>query len=78
MPCSQDLELRPPSPPIPPKGDSSPASVRREVPLGGALLFAFVDDCAICRKESAVVGGLCIGCDHLMGDVQIDQINQGR
>ncbi len=29
--------------------------------------------CTICRKETAVVGGLCIGCDHLMGDVLLDQ-----
>ena len=73
MPCSQDLEMRPPSPTIPPKGDSSPVSVCREVPPGGALLFAFVDDCAICRKESAVVGGFCIGCDHLIMDILLDR-----
>lgn len=29
--------------------------------------------CLICRKEPAEVGGLCVGCDHLMGDVQIDR-----
>lgn len=34
--------------------------------------------CTICRKEPAEVGGLCVDCDHLQGDIQIDQTNQER
>ncbi len=39
------------------------------------LLFAFVDEdiCTRCHKEPSVVGGLCVGCDHLMGDVLLER-----
>ncbi len=50
-------------------------------------LYAFVDDepiqapvespsvilCISCRKEPAVISGLCVDCDHLMGDVLLDR-----
>lgn len=32
--------------------------------------------CTRCHKEKAVVGGLCIDCDHLMGDILLDRQDQ--
>ena len=39
------------------------------------LLFDFVDDgmCVSCKKELAEVGGLCISCDHLQDDINLDK-----
>ncbi len=64
-----DSNLRPSQ--IPTK-DNWPSEVCHEATEVGAVLFSFVDDCSICGKAPAEVGGLCVGCDHLMGDVLID------
>ena len=51
-------------------------------------LYAFVDEepiqapaetpsvilCTSCREYPAEVGGLCVDCDHLMGDVLLDRV----
>lgn len=29
--------------------------------------------CYSCRKEMAEVGGLCLDCDHLLGDIMLDR-----
>ncbi len=61
--------MRPPILDIPSKAGVSADNLVNESPqkVGAPIL------CTICRKEQAEVGGLCIGCDHLMGDIQIDQ-----
>ncbi len=69
MPCSQNISLRPPILDIPTKAGVSADNLVDESPQKvGAQL------CTICHKDPAVVGGLCIDCDHLMGDIQIDQV----
>lgn len=66
MPDSQKLTLRPPNPT---KDDpSSDQFVCHEEDWTGARL------CSICRKVPAEVGGLCVGCDHLMDDIRFDRV----
>ncbi len=74
MPRSQNIPMRPLPPYSPTKAGVSADHPIHEVPQKADAPIL----CTICRKEKAVVGGLCIGCDHLMGDIQIDQglINQ--
>lgn len=66
------LPLHPSLTDLPQKGDSSPNTLL-VVGAGPPVKL-----CSGCRKEPAEVGGLCISCDHLQGDIQIDQNNQGR
>ena len=70
MPCNQNIPLRLPILDIPTKADVSADTLVNESPqkVGAPIL------CTICRKEKAVVGGFCIGRDHLMGDVLLDRL----
>ena len=42
-----------------------------EEPIQSPVESPSVILCTSCRKEPAEVAGLCIGCDHLMDDLQI-------
>ncbi len=52
----------------------APTSGRGIPNRNGVLLFAFEDEdiCTRCGKEPSVVGGLCVGCDHLQDDIRLD------
>jgi len=73
MPDNPNLQLRPPILDVHTKADLSADSMKKTLRAGAVLLFAFVDDCAICGSAPAEVGGLCVDCDHLQDDVRIDQ-----
>jgi len=59
--------LRPSLPKIPTKAKSL-----ADYPKCGILQTGAVF-CFICRKALAVVGGMCVDCDHLEDDIRIDR-----
>ena len=53
---------------LPTNSPEAPVSERTAPETGEGMAL-----CSVCRKEPVAVGGLCIGCDHLMDDVLLDR-----